>query len=205
MYGAALATLLPHCHALRVSGHRLAKCVITSPQFRPGSFTARPYFDGSVAPEFFRPPGVLRKRRGDMKRLLITSASASLLACATIVSSAADAQSIECAARSTDTAKGTVVLPPHRRSEMLVRGQADAAKVIAALAKRSAGRKGRSCDATSRSRPLDGRPKRQCFAAAGSEYLAGAGGRRHQLRIPVAGLEAAELMSLMRCRQAPAR
>ncbi len=106
---------------------------------------------------------------------------------------------------STDTAKGTVVLSPHRRSEMLVRGQADAAKVIAALAKDPPIEKAEAVDATSRSRPLDGRPKRQCLAAAGSECLAGAGGRRHQLRIPVAGLEAAELMSLMRCRQAPAR
>ena len=176
------------------------------PSFDPGHSRRDHTSMVPLPAEFFRPPGVLRKRRGDMKRLLIMSAS--LLACATVLSSASDAQSIECAARSADTAKGTVVLPPHRRSEMLVRGQADAAKVIAALAKRSAGRKGRSgrsCDATSRRRPLDGRPKRQCLAAAGSEYLAGAGGRRHQLRIPVAGLEAAELMSLMRCRQAPAR
>lgn len=41
-----------------------------------------------------------------MKRLLITSASASLLACATIVSSAADAQLIECAAEVPTPPKG---------------------------------------------------------------------------------------------------
>ncbi len=152
MYGAALATLLPHCHALRVSGHRLAKCVITSPQFRPGSFTARPYFDGSVAPKVFRPPGVLRKRRGDMKRLLMMSAS--LLACATVLSSTADAQSIECAAEVPTPPKGQWYYRLIDGRKCWYEGKPMLPKSSLRWPKDPpVEAEGRSCDATSRSRP----------------------------------------------------